>query len=64
MSCATSATCLLHLPQSGEGHGELLLALIVKHHDVSEILLKNSCMPKAFSAKDDKNLFNFNRIIN
>lgn len=42
----------------------LLLALIVKHHDVSEILLKITCVSKALSAKDHRNLFYLNRIIN
>lgn len=44
--------------------GELLLALMVKDHDVSEIFLKISCVPKALSTKDDRNLFYLNRIIN
>lgn len=36
------SNCLLHLPSSGEGQGEQLLALIVKYHYGFEILFKIS----------------------
>lgn len=64
MSHATLATCLLHLLYSGEGQGELLLVLMIKHRHVSKTVLNIRCVPKSLFAKDNRNLFYLDRTRN